>query len=738
MTQGFLPAELPLLDEAEVVVVGAGPAGASCASLLAEAGHDVLVVDQSDFPREKPCGDGLTRASVAFLERMGLDDLLAEGQQVHGVRVIVDHRHVEPKAYDSPARCITRRDLDHRLLQGAVARGARFLRSRVDGALTIDGTVEGVTLGLSGGEAAIHARCVIAADGATSRLRRECGFRRPPDEARAYAVRQYCMTELGLAPQFDVFVPIEVDGQGLIAYGWVFPVAERLANVGVGYFRGGGLADPPSLRRTLAAFLEELQTTEVQRYGSIEPVSPPFGSPVGVNFTPERCQYQRILFAGDAALTTDPLSGEGIAYALQGGALVADVAHRALSNGCGASWHEDLDLGRRLGRRFLRLGQDIAVLNRIGARHLARRVPSPADTRTASEPFIDSMTRLVASPDRDPTLTTTPVAVFAAEYGIAHDGEIERMNEETLDDLRTEFPLATEAIHRELRGNSGPAAAITLIAAARASGREPDRVVIAAAIAVELLSLFPAFAAQVVDRASRKRAKLNNALAVLVADFVVSRALRRSAVVGREASRALAETACAMCEGEMIDANDRGNTGRRLERYLAAAELKQGRLHALAAGLGGELGGCSAADVASLRRYGLELGIAFRISDDICALVAKDPSTGRPAGSALQEGNYTLPVLYGLSGNGNGNGNGHHAGWLKATDEPADVVARLCASGAVDGALAECDVRAHAAQIALRSSRLNGALRSLADFPRQRARAAVGGESVHLAPTGVG
>ena len=75
-----------VIDEAEVVVVGGGPSGSVAAAKLAELGHEVLLVDQSGFPRDKPCGDGLTHASVAFLERMGLGDLMEASQRIEDVR----------------------------------------------------------------------------------------------------------------------------------------------------------------------------------------------------------------------------------------------------------------------------------------------------------------------------------------------------------------------------------------------------------------------------------------------------------------------------------------------------------------------------------------------------------------------------------------------------------------------------------------------------------------------------
>src|SRR3954453_8199678 len=182
-----------LIDEAEVVVVGGGPSGSTAADKLAELGHEVLLIDQSGFPRDKPCGDGLTHAAVATLERREFGHLLAESQPIEDVRVILGHGRAGTGWYrpwpqpPSHACTVPRRTLDSALFGRAMERGARFRRARVDGPLITDGKVGGVRL--AGGEGEVRARSVIAADGATSRLRREAGFPRERLGSHIYALR---------------------------------------------------------------------------------------------------------------------------------------------------------------------------------------------------------------------------------------------------------------------------------------------------------------------------------------------------------------------------------------------------------------------------------------------------------------------------------------------------------------------------------------------------------------------
>jgi len=260
------------IDEAEVVVVGGGPAGASCAALLAERGHDVLIVDQERFPRDKPCGDGLTRSAVAFCERLGLGELMEEAHPVMGLRVVLDHRSYEYREYaptprrPQRARCIPRRTLDEALLQAALARGARFRHARVTGSARTNGLVRTDTL-VDNRPAALRSRFVVAADGATSRLRRTAGHGRIDDDTMAYAVRAYFRCEQALEPVFEAYVPLDFDGQGIAGYGWLFPIDAHTANIGVGYWRGGGLRSPTNMRAVLDAFVEQLMLRGRRRFG---------------------------------------------------------------------------------------------------------------------------------------------------------------------------------------------------------------------------------------------------------------------------------------------------------------------------------------------------------------------------------------------------------------------------------------------------------------------------------------
>ncbi len=641
----------PIIDEAEIVIVGAGPAGSTAAATLAELGHDIILIDKDRFPRDKPCGDGITPSAVSFLKKLDMHDLLDRSQSVEGLQIFYDHSCIESNPYrklsDEPwqAKCIPRRSLDNAMLDAAIAKGARFLNGLVSRPILKDGRAVGVELKQNGMSAQISARYFIAADGATSRMRRESGTGQHVYDLEAYAVRQYCETEKSLDPVFNFFIPLELNGDSFVGYGWVFPVEERLANIGVGYYSGPGLASPPPITRLLDSFIWELQGPVAGRFGEIERTGKPFGSPVSVNFSSDLCQFENIVFVGDAARTTDPLNGGGIVYALHGGEIAALSLHDSIKKGVNTS------VGLRLARHFPRLGQDVSVIARTVQRGLNRSVDKRANLDLFTQgknPFINSMIRLISCPENGPDTNATPVRLLVEDYDRDQGKMLDHVNERALTELRTEFPLAFEILYREMQSNAGPTYATTLLLSANAVGTASSDELISAAVSVELLALFTVFTSRVVDREKSNGTNFNNAMAVLLADFAVSRAFASVVKLGASSSGAFGRTARAMCEGQMLEIEDVFKMERTVERYFRAIKIKTAGLFGFSARLGADAAGAEDGVTEQLEHYGHDLGLAFQISNDVIDLLVEDGVTGKPRGTDLRSGIYTLPVLYAL------------------------------------------------------------------------------------------
>ncbi len=647
----------PVTNEAEVAVIGAGPAGAASALTLAQLGHDVVLIDKDQFPRDKPCGGGLTPPAISFLKKLGLDDVLRESQAIEGLQVFNDYSRCEfqylPKRYGKPhnAQCIQRQRMDKALLDRAIASGVRFVQGRVESLTFNSGKAEGAELRQDGRSVQIRASHFIAADGATSSIRAQSGLEKDVYGIHAYAIRQFCTTENQLDPLFNFYIPVEYEGNGLVGYGWVFPVSERHANIGVGFRRGPGLDPPPPITKVLDSFVEKLRNGTAQQFGDIERIGKPSGSPVGIGFSPKLCQHENVIFIGDAARTTDPLLSEGITYALYGGEAAALSLHKSIKRG-----GQSPEIGQQLGRRFPRLGQDLSSVTRMIQTGLKRtgKVNSITDLfTTGNDPCLDSVKQFVLSSGDDPVAHNALVRQFAADQDSECRRALEELDRRALDALRTNFPFASEMLYREMQSHSGSLLGTALLLSTQACGASLTKNSLSAALAIELMALFPALAARVADQTNADRTKLNNILAILIADFAGSRSFDTMAPLGATASRALSQALHGACEGQMLDIEDLRNAERTPERYFEAVDARTANLFALSARLGAQITGVDDNTISQLDSYGRELGTAVQISNDVLDILTGDDVTGKPPGFDLRYGAYSLPVIYALEENSN-------------------------------------------------------------------------------------
>jgi geranylgeranyl reductase family protein len=305
--------------DADVAVVGGGPAGSAAATLLARKGRRVVVVDRATFPRDKCCGDGLTAWALRRLESLGLRPAAVRSwQQVGTVSVrspsgrVADFALPDGGVFAAAAR---RSDLDTSLLELAEAAGATVM----DGHPLLGAKIAAGSLKLSiDGLGEISVPWAIGADGAWSPLRRSIeggGYR-----GEWHAQRQYfCDVSGPAAARMLVWFEREL----LPGYAWSFPLAGGRANVGLGLRRGPGRSTG-EVRGLWRALLERPHVREALG-GAASPESPPRSWPIPTSLERRRLSAAggRILFAGDAARVGDPMTGEGIGQALETGLLAA-------------------------------------------------------------------------------------------------------------------------------------------------------------------------------------------------------------------------------------------------------------------------------------------------------------------------------------------------------------------------------------------------------------------------------
>lgn len=387
---------MPVNGTADVIVVGAGPAGSTTAFYLARAGLDVLLLEKASFPRDKICGDGLTPRAVRQLVRMGIDTSAPGWSRNKGLRIIGGGMRLhlpwpDLASYPDYGLVRTRADFDHLLAQHAVGAGARlFERTNVTGPVIDDATgrITGVTTkqlderGRPTGETRTYrAPLVVAADGTSSRLSTAMGIHKREDRPMAVAVRAYYTSprhdDDWMESWLELWAENSRGGRDLLpGYGWIFGTGNGTSNVGLGITntsKAFGRVDyRDMLRRWAAQTPPEWGFTEENRVGAIRSAA----LPMGFNRQPH---YSRgLLLVGDAGGMVNPFNGEGIDYAMEAANLAANMAADALSRdaagrervlqGYPAALKHEHGGYFTLGRIFVRLIGDPRIM-RIATNH---------------------------------------------------------------------------------------------------------------------------------------------------------------------------------------------------------------------------------------------------------------------------------------------------------------------------------------------------------------------------------
>ncbi len=327
--------------ERDVIIVGAGPAGATTATILAQKGYDVLLLDRHEFPRDKACGDGIPAGAIEIMVRLGMKDKIdraverGEFYRVDSVRILSPkgkmlqaslnegkeggQSYVAPRVY-----------FDAVIQEQAVESGAEFTKALVKEPLIEDGRVVGVQAQLNGSVKELRSKMVVGADGVTSVITR--GLRpsqeQHVDQHRAVALRAY-ITDI---EEIDREVEFYLYDEILPGYAWIFPAGNGKANIGLGMrldvFRKGD----HNLKDMLRDFLELPQIKpRLKRGGEVEGVKIwqlNFGSQKKLQHA-----YDGALLVGDAAGFINPLTGGGIHNALMSSSFAGQTIDEALQKG---------------------------------------------------------------------------------------------------------------------------------------------------------------------------------------------------------------------------------------------------------------------------------------------------------------------------------------------------------------------------------------------------------------------
>jgi geranylgeranyl reductase family protein len=315
------------MDQFDVVIVGAGPAGASAALAARRQGASVLVLDRAAFPRDKACGDGIAPHALDVLRALGVTGIEAGYAPVPALHLVGPSGASVVRPLARPDYTSPREVFDARIVDAAVAAGAvlsqRTVRSVQErpGSVVVDGEICG--------------RVLIGADGAYSLVRRALGETANPDGAMALAIRGYAPA-VGPVEQTIVTAP----ATQWPAYAWNFPIGDGRANIGYGEVLRGTPLTRERLLDRMASLLPDVDTASATSLRAHHlPLSTHRPAP----------GRGRMLLAGDAYSLINPFTGEGIFYAVLSGSLAGAAA--AVGEADVARRYADA-LRRRLGRHL--------------------------------------------------------------------------------------------------------------------------------------------------------------------------------------------------------------------------------------------------------------------------------------------------------------------------------------------------------------------------------------------------
>jgi geranylgeranyl reductase family protein len=619
----------------DVAVIGAGPAGASAAFHLSEKGWHVALLERMHMPRVKACGDGLGTGSVAMLEKMGLGPRLGEFHAVRGVEVLVHGKSSCVSQFRSPAGesralVIPRSELDWLIVQRAMEAGcAWYPGCRVTGFEFEQGRIQGVRY-VADCERTLRARFVVIADGGRSTLCTQAGIPAAPVSGLGYAVRGY-FSGATAEKLFQIFIPLTdpQTGRALRGYGWVFPLNDRLANIGVGFHPGEGVTRRLNLRNLFREFLGLLRSSQ-PGMAEIRCEGEWIGGLLNSGLEPSRCAANGAVLVGDAAGLVDPFTGEGIDTALVSGQLAAEAMEAALVR-------DDLTELNSYSRRLAERYRDRFQMGDRFAKTYAFMWKVVQHSKDQRGPLFNGMLRALFSYNDDsksfPSSPTNLVDAFRRRVQI-------EMNAIAGD----EFPILARIAFRMQDNTAARLRQAVGYWAYCLSGAKPDHNAVTLSGCLELAKLAHDVQAQVIatcGEATARDGESNrwaNSFAVMTGNYLLTKAFSAARRFGPDLTKMVANTAARVCGLEITVTAVNGETRpRRRQRLSVKAEIE-----GLFCGLSGRL----AAHHAGLPRHSLDLLDSFGKSYGAALFLHRqrsEPSVVEPHTAAAMSALADLP-----------------------------------------------------------------------------------------------
>ncbi len=312
----------------DAIVIGSGPAGATAAMYLGQAGKKVLLVDKESFPRDKICGDAQGRKAANILKELGIEEGFRKlpGQNIYGITMSSPNGtlvSIDITSRDKPCPGFChRRIVFDEYLHNEAAKIVEFRNMMVADIIVEGGFVKGIK-DIEGNR--YEANIVLAADGANSLVARKFGLNKNPPEHFIVGTRQYYKGVTGMTDRIEIHLIKSL----LPGYFWIFPLDNGMANVGLGMITKDMNEKKVNLKD---AMLKEIKENPlfVDRFKEAEPLEDVKGWNLPLSSFHRKNHGSGFLLLGDAASLIDPLSGEGVGTAMISGKHAALAAMAAM------------------------------------------------------------------------------------------------------------------------------------------------------------------------------------------------------------------------------------------------------------------------------------------------------------------------------------------------------------------------------------------------------------------------